>query len=93
MELQEVKNFLRIDADLTDDDAQLTAMISAAKSYIYRCTGVIYDNSPLYDMTVKLLVSHFYTHRTQDSKNSGDYSHSITDLINLIEVTGGAGND
>ena len=40
--LERAKNYLRIDTTLTDDDAEITAMINAACSYIEKRTNLIF---------------------------------------------------
>lgn len=39
--LPEAKNYLRVDDDLTEDDARITSMIKSAFSYLERITNVI----------------------------------------------------
>ena len=40
--LERAKNYLRIDTTLTDDDAEITAMINGACSYIEKRTNLIF---------------------------------------------------
>ena len=40
--LERAKNYLRIDTTLTDDDAEITAMINAACSYVEKKTNLIF---------------------------------------------------
>ena len=40
--LERAKNYLRIDTTLTDDDAEITAMINSACSYIEKRTNLIF---------------------------------------------------
>ena len=47
--LERAKNYLRIDTTLTDDDAEITAMINSACSYIEKRTNLIfYPRSKVY---------------------------------------------
>lgn len=63
--LEDLKAFLRIDADLTDDDALLTFLGSAAVSYLEQTTGKKYqDDSELMALAVKQLVLLWYENRT-----------------------------
>ena len=59
--LEQAKNYLKIDSDITDDDNLVTSLINAAGDYIKRTTGKINTNansSQLYDLCVKMLVAH-----------------------------------
>jgi len=40
--LERAKNYLRIDSDLTDDDAEITSMINAACGYVEKRTNHIF---------------------------------------------------
>lgn len=47
--LERAKNYLRIDADLTDDDAEITSMINASLRYIERRTNhLVYARNMIY---------------------------------------------
>nr|DAM29890.1 MAG TPA: head tail connector [Caudoviricetes sp.] len=88
--LEAVKSYLRIDSDLTDDDAILTQLIEAAKRYIARSTGKKYvADDPLMTTLVCLLVSHWHTNRNamNGKSNSAEYPHSITALLQHIEIS------
>jgi uncharacterized phage protein (predicted DNA packaging) len=88
--LDDVKNYLRIDADNTDDDEMLSGLIEAAKIYIANSTGKVYDDkNHLMRLCVKLLVSHWYTNRSTTGQYTGEYNHSISALMNHIELCGG----
>lgn len=89
-ELTIVKNYLRIDSDLTDDDAILTQLIEAAKRYISRSTGKKYiEGDPLMITLVCLLVSHWHTNRNamNGKSNATEYPHSITAMMQHIEIS------
>lgn len=61
--LEQAKNYLKIDSDITDDDNLVTSLINAAGDYVKRTTGKINTNansSQLYDLCVKMLVAHWY---------------------------------
>lgn len=88
-ELGKIKNYLRLDDDITEDDDLLTGFIDAAHRYIETSTGKAYkaDDSVMV-LCVKLLVCHWYTDRTMVSKaNVKEYSHSLTDILKHIEVS------
>ena len=89
-ELNLIKNYLRIDDDITSDDEILQELISASKAYISRSTGkkFINDDSVM-QMLVKLLVSHWYTNRNamNGKANSAEIPHTITTILNHIEIS------
>ena len=39
MELNDFKNYLHVDADLTDDDSLIQSLMTSAKEYIVNSTG------------------------------------------------------
>lgn len=89
-ELILVKNYLRIDDDITCDDEMLQELIDASKAYISRSTGKKFvDNDSVMQMLVKLLVSHWYTNRNamNGRTNSAEIPHTITTILNHIEIS------
>ena len=65
VELKDLKDFLRIDADLTDDDTLITSLGSAAISYLEQTTGKKFQaDSALMALAVKQLVLLWYENRT-----------------------------
>lgn len=91
MELNDFKNYLHVDNDLTDDDALIQSLMSAAKEYIENSTGKTWTedaDTPLMLTCAKLLVAHWYSDRTLVSKsNVQEYNHSITSMLHLIEMS------
>lgn len=76
VELKDLKEFLRIDADLTDDDALLASLSSAAVSYLEQTTGKkFHDDSALMTLAVKQLVLLWYENRT---------SYTTKTAVNLL---------
>ena len=45
--LEQTKNYLKVDEDITDDDELISSLISAASDYVERTTGKMADGSPL----------------------------------------------
>lgn len=89
-ELNLIKNYLRIDDDLTCDDEILTELIKASKTYISRSTGKKFiDDDSVMQMLVKLLVSHWYTNRNamNGRTNAAEIPHTITTILNHIEIS------
>ena len=91
MELNDFKNYLHIDSDLTDDDDLIKSLMESAKEYIVNSTGKAWtenDGSPLMVTCAKLLVAHWYSDRTLVSKsNVQEFNHSITSMLRLIEMS------
>lgn len=89
-ELTNIKNYLRIDDDITSDDEILNELINASKAYISRSTGKKFvDNDSVMQMLVKLLVSHWYTNRNamNGKANAAEIQHTITTILNHIEIS------
>ena len=89
-ELKNLKNYLRIDDDLTADDEILTELINASKAYISRSTGKKFiESDSVMQMLVKLLVSHWFTNRNamNGKQNSAEIPHTISTMLNHIEIS------
>lgn len=61
MELQEVKDYLRIDSN--DDDALLQSLIVSSDQYLKNAGCDSSENPELYATAQKLLISHWYENR------------------------------
>ena len=89
MTLNDVKQYLRIDADLTEDDVQIQTLIDAATLYVVQQTGKAYVDDGLYNQAVKFLVSHWYENRELNPSKPGtlaEFPHSLSALINHIST-------
>ena len=89
-ELKILKNYLRIDDDITSDDEMLTELINASKIYISQSTGKKFiESNSVMQMLVRLLVSHWYTNRNamNGKQNSAEIPHTITTILNHIEIS------
>lgn len=64
MDLQKVKNYLRIDYD--EDDLLITGFISAAKEYLSNAGVPERTDSEMYNIVVLMLVALFYENREGD---------------------------
>lgn len=86
MELAKIKNYLRVDEDLIDDDILIQSLIDSAIEYIQNCTGKVYkQNDKVYELCIMLLVSHWYDNREILQKgNNAENPHSVTALLNHI---------
>lgn len=61
MELDEIKNYLRIDGE--DEDESLLALQKAAEEYLNNAGVTVNYEKELYKIAVKLLLSHWYENR------------------------------
>lgn len=87
--LEQAKEYLRIDEDLTEDDELIGSLIEAATDYLEQTTGKKYsDNSQLFVLAVKMLVAHWYENRSVFSTktNVNNLPHSIEAIITHISL-------
>lgn len=80
MELDELKNYLRV--EITDDDGLISSLQTAAEEYLDNA-GVAKDyTKELYKLAVELLVSNWYENRSVSSeKTLSKVSFSIDTII------------
>ncbi|WP_199884082.1 head-tail connector protein [Anaerosinus massiliensis] len=91
MTLEDVKNYLRIDEDITEDDITIQSLITAAQQYITNQTGKQYADDEIWNVCIELLVSHWYDTRQPNPTKPGtlsEYPHSITAIITHIALCG-----
>lgn len=89
MNLQEVKNYLRVDEDIIEDDELIKSLIESAKQYIEFQTGKKYKEFGIWNIAIKILVLHWYDNRTINPNKTGslsEYPHSISAMINHISL-------
>lgn len=91
VELDKIKNFLRIDEDLCEDDELLQSFTDAAQSLIEQMTGRPYDNSHLFTLGIMQLVGHWYENRTiyTTKTNLHDMPLSVQAIINHLGLNAG----
>lgn len=91
VELEKIKNFLRIDEDLTDDDDLIMSLMEAAQTIIEQMTGRTYDNSQLFTLAIMQLVGHWYENRSiyTTKTNVHDMPLSVQAIINHLGVNAG----
>lgn len=88
--LSDLKEYLRIDADITEDDALITSLGEAAISYLEQTTGKAYnDDSKLMRMAVCQLVLLWYENRTPftTKTNINDIPNSLNAIIKHIALS------
>lgn len=92
MQLDELKEYLRIDGE--DEDTTLSSLLFAAKSYIKNGTGLTEDMivkneiKELYNLCIKLLVSHWYENRAIETTgpNFHKLSYSLDSILLQLEA-------
>ena len=91
VELDKIKNFLRIDEDLCEDDILLQSLTDAAQSLIEQMTGRPYDNSHLFTLAIMQVVGHWYENRTihTTKTNLHDMPLSVQAIINHLGLNAG----
>lgn len=63
--LEEVKQFLRLEQDYTEEDILLTALRDTAEEYLKNATGAIFDSTnPLAKLFVQVLICDWYENRS-----------------------------
>lgn len=87
MELDKLKQYLRIDED---DDELLEMFQGMAKEYIKNAVKDVDDESKLYELTEALLVSHWYENREVARIGNNAYSipHSFEGIIQQLRYAG-----
>jgi len=91
MDINQLKNYLRVDSDITEDDELISDIAEAAKRYIQNSTGKKYkDSCKIWSMAIKILTAHWYENRKIYVSNSGsvhDLPYSISALITHIGLS------
>lgn len=84
MDLQEIKEYLRIDGD--EEDNLLVGLQLAAEKYLENA-GITkdYDNA-LYKLAVKLIVCHWYENR-EPTGNAQELAFSLRHIIAQLKHT------
>lgn len=89
--LADVKQYMRLDDDLIEDDRLIQDLIVAATKFLEQTTGKAYaDDSTLYSLAVKMLVCHWYENRSIYSTKTSvnDLPLSLQAIINHISLSG-----
>lgn len=93
MQLKEAKEFLRVDGE--EDDVLISSLLLATESYVENATGItreiIGDKEQLlqlYNLTLKLLLTHWYENRSAETTgpNFHKLSFSLDTLFLQLEA-------
>lgn len=81
--LADLKTYLRVDEDITEDDALIESLGAAAVSYIEQTTGKAFnDKSDLMCLAEKMLVLHWYENRSTFTTKTN--VNEIPDSIRMV---------
>lgn len=59
----EIKGYLRLDEDYTDEDDELTSLAMAAENYLINAGCILSSENELAKLAIKILVVHWYENR------------------------------
>lgn len=82
MNLEEIKQFLRIDGD--EDDTLIKSLQLAAEEYLSNAGAIKSYDRELYKLAVKLLISHWYENR--DAVLVGSISKPLEFSLNCMII-------
>lgn len=88
MELKDVKAYLKIDEDITDDDKVLTQFNVAAEGYITKAIGdtAFKSNKQLSETAMLLLIESWYRPNDVDMKK---YCNCINSILRTLSIANG----
>lgn len=82
--LQEAKDFLRIDADMTEEDVFLSSLISASNLYVLNATSPYADQTTdIYKLTQLFLIANWYENRSNIGKVEESDFHLKSLLVQI----------
>lgn len=88
--LSELKLYLRLETDYTEDDAFLNTLISAAEAYLKNSTGKIFTNTNgQAKLFCLVLISDWYENRSMNSKASEKVRFTINSILAQLEYCDG----
>lgn len=83
MELTDVKNYLHVDADITEDDVVLKSFMVAGQKYLESATGKVYDDTnDLMNVYVKLYVKQLY-----ETRGDAVIQKALDSILRQIKVS------
>lgn len=81
LDLEEVKNYLRIENDFTEDDELLKSLIIAAEDYLYNQTGKRFKNNSLAKIYCLFLISDWYENRAATESGSEKIRFTLDNIV------------
>ena len=87
--LEDLKNYLKVDADITEDDELLKSMMAAAVEYIEQLTGKKFnEDAELFNIAERELILQWYENRTSytTKTNLNELPHSLSAILRHIAL-------
>ena len=87
--LEDLKNYLKVDADITEDDELLKSMMAAAVDYIEQLTGKKFnEDAELFNIAERGLILQWYENRTSytTKTNLNELPHSLSAILRHIAL-------
>lgn len=87
--LEDLKNYLKVDADITEDDELLKSMMAAAVDYIEQLTGKKFnEDTELFNIAERELILQWYENRTSytTKTNLNELPHSLSAILRHIAL-------
>ena len=87
--LEDLKNYLKVDADITEDDELLKSMMAAAVDYIEQLTGKKFnEDAELFNIAERELILQWYENRTSytTKANLNELPHSLSAILRHIAL-------
>ena len=82
--IEEIKLYLRLDHD--EEDSLLDGLLSSATEYL-KNAGCVVTEGKLYNLAIKILVSHWYENREVVGK-ADRLTHSLDSIITQLKYCG-----
>ncbi|URZ06772.1 head-tail connector protein [Clostridium felsineum] len=80
--LAEAKNFLKVDADITDDDLLIQNLIDAAETHLINAVDYKFDNTnSLAKLYVSVLVNDYYNNRSSTQETSVKTRETLQSIL------------
>ena len=88
--LEDLKNYVKVDADITEDDELLKSMMLAAVEYIEQLTGKKFnEDAELFNIAERELILQWYENRTSYTTKTSlnELPHSLSAILKHISLT------
>lgn len=85
MDLNFVKNYLKIDFD--DDDELINMLISTAKEYIINAIGNFDESKTSHKLLLLSIVANLYENRGTNAKSNEKIAYTIKSLITQLQLS------
>ena len=83
----EAKKYLRLEPDYTDEDDDITALITSAEGYLTNAGCVLNSGDEVAKLAIKMLVVHWYEHREPIGQGN-QLAFGLQSLITQLKYAG-----